>query len=58
MNEMRMRSFLAYMQSNVGLDYGTPDPDMVAASKQLEEQAHSGEAKLEAAAAAGQRLLR
>ncbi len=57
MNEMRLRSFLAYLQSNVGLDYGTPDPDMVAASSQLEAQARSAEARLKAAAAAGQRLL-
>jgi len=57
MNEMRLRSFLAYLQSNVGLDYGMPDPDMVAACNELQAQARTGEAKLKAAAAAGQRLL-
>ena len=57
MHEMRLRSFLAYLQSNIGLDYGMPDASMVAACRRLEGQARSGEAKLKAAAAAGQHLL-
>ena len=57
MHEMRLRSFLAYLQSNIGLDYGVPDASMVAACHRLEEQARSGEAKLKAATAAGQHLL-
>jgi photosystem II stability/assembly factor-like uncharacterized protein/septum formation topological specificity factor MinE len=57
MHEMRLRSFLAYLQSNIGLDYRMPDPDMVAACRQLEGQAANGETKLKAAAAAGRKLL-
>jgi photosystem II stability/assembly factor-like uncharacterized protein len=57
LHEMRLRSDLAYLQSNIGLDYGQPDPDMIAACQRLEGEARTGEAKLQAAAAAGQRLL-
>jgi photosystem II stability/assembly factor-like uncharacterized protein len=57
MNEMRLRSFLAYLQSNVGLDYEPPDTGLIAACARLEGQARSGESKLETATAAGQRLL-
>ena len=57
MNEMRLRSFLAYLQSNVGLDYGPPDTGLIAACARLQGEARSGESKLQAATAAGQRLL-
>ncbi|MDE2448294.1 MAG: hypothetical protein KGO22_04945, partial [Gammaproteobacteria bacterium] len=57
LHEMHLRSLLAYMQANVGLDYGPPDAALVAACNRLEAQARSGEARLKAATAAGQRLL-
>ena len=57
LHEMRLRSLLAYQQANVGLDYGQPDAAMVDACQRLEAQARSGEAKLQAATAAGRRLL-
>lgn len=57
MNEMRLRSFLAYLQSDIGLDYGPPDVAQIAACNRLEGEARSGEARLKAAAAAGERLL-
>src|SRR6185312_1631662 len=57
MNEMRLRSFLAYLQSDIGLDYGPPDPAQIEACTRLENEARSGEAKLQAATAAGERLL-
>ena len=57
MNEMRLRSFLAYLQSDIGLSYGAPDPAQVAACSRLESEAQSGEARLEAAAAAGKQVL-
>ena len=57
MNEMRLRSFLAYLQSDIGLDYGPPDPAQIAACTRLENEARTGEARLEDAAAAGQQLL-
>jgi photosystem II stability/assembly factor-like uncharacterized protein len=56
LHRMRLRSFLAYLQSSVGLDYGPPDAALVAACDRLEGEARSGEAKLKAAAAAGERL--
>jgi Sortilin, neurotensin receptor 3, len=58
LHEMRLRSFLAYLQSNIDLDYGPPDADLIAACTQLEAEARSGEAKLKAATAAGRRLLK
>jgi photosystem II stability/assembly factor-like uncharacterized protein/chorismate mutase len=57
LHEMHLRSLLAYMQSNVGLDYGPPDAALIAACHRLEAQARSGEARLQAATVAGQRLL-
>ena len=57
MHDMRLRSFLAYMQSNIGLDYGMPDATMVAAVKQLQSAAQAGEAKLRTTTAAGRDLL-
>ena len=57
MNEMRLRSFLAYLQSDIGLDYGPPNAAQSAACERLESEARSGEARLQAAAAAGERLL-
>jgi hypothetical protein len=57
MNEMRLRSFLAYLQSDIGLDYGMPNPAQVAACQRLESDAQSAEAELTAAATAGERLL-
>jgi hypothetical protein len=57
MHEMRLRSSLAYLQSNIALDYGPPDPDMAIACRQLQAEARTGESRLKAATAAGQRLL-
>ena len=57
MNEMRLRSFLAYLQSDIGLDYGPPDPAQIAACNRLENEARSGETRLQAATAAGAQLL-
>jgi chorismate mutase len=57
LHEMYLRSLLAYQQSNVGLDYGPPDAAMVDTCHRLEARARSGEARLQAATAAGQRLL-
>ena len=57
MNEIRLRSFLAYLQSDIGLDYGPPNAAQTAACDRLESEARSGEARLRAAAAAGERLL-
>jgi chorismate mutase len=57
LHEMHLRSLLAYMQSNVSLDYGPPDASMIAECRKLEADARRGEAKLQAATAAGQRLL-
>jgi photosystem II stability/assembly factor-like uncharacterized protein/chorismate mutase len=57
MHEMRLRSRLAYLQSDIGLDYEPPDPAMVAAVSQLEKQARHGEAALEAATRKAARLL-
>ena len=57
MNEMRLRSFLAYLQSDIGLDYGPPNAAQVDACNRLESEARSGEASLQAAATAGERLL-
>ena len=57
MNEMRLRSFLAYLQSDIGLDYGPVDPEQIAASTRLQHEAQQGETSLRAAAAAGEHLL-
>ena len=57
MNEMRLRSFLAYLQSDIGLDYDPPNAAQIAACDRLESEARNGEATLKAAAAAGERLL-
>ncbi len=57
MHNMRLRSFLAYLQSNIGLDYRAPDPAQIAAFNKLEGEAQQGEARLRAATAAGERLL-
>ncbi|HEY6515760.1 MAG TPA: hypothetical protein VIY50_06420 [Steroidobacteraceae bacterium] len=57
MNEMRLRSFLAYLQSDIGLDYDPPNPAQIAACNRLESEARDGETRLQAAAAAGEQLL-
>jgi photosystem II stability/assembly factor-like uncharacterized protein len=57
MNEMRLRSFLAYLQSDIGLDYGPADAAQIAACNRLESEAQSGEGRLKAAVAAGEHLL-
>ncbi len=57
MNHMRLRSFVAYLQSNIGLNYGMPNPAQVTAFHRLQGQARQAEAKLRAATAAGTRLL-
>ncbi len=57
MNEMRLRSFLAYLQADIGLDYEAPNAAQLAACNRLEDEARSGEARLQAATAAGERLL-
>ena len=57
MHNMRLRSFLAYLQSNIGLDYRAPDPAQIAAFNKLEGEAQKGEARLRTATAAGARLL-
>jgi hypothetical protein len=57
MNEMRLRSFLAYLQSDIGLNYAAPNAAQIAACNRLESEARGGEAKLRAAADAGERLL-
>ncbi|MFZ0500332.1 MAG: hypothetical protein WAU49_20085 [Steroidobacteraceae bacterium] len=57
MNEMRLRSFLAYLQADIGLDYEAPNVAQIAACNRLEDEARSGEARLQAATAAGERLL-
>ena len=56
-NNMRLRSFLAFLQSSIGLDYRAPDPAQIAAFNTLESRARQGEARLRAATAAGERLL-
>jgi chorismate mutase len=57
MNEMRLRSFLAYLQSDIGLDYDPPNPAQLEACTRLENEALGGEARLQAAAATGEQLL-
>jgi len=57
MNEMRLRSFLAYLQADIGLDYEPPNAAQIAACNRLEDEARSGEVKLRAATAAGEHLL-
>lgn len=57
MHNMRLRSFLAYLQSSIGLDYRAPDPAQIAAFQKLQGEAKAGEARLRAATAAGERLL-
>ncbi len=57
MNEMRLRSFLAYLQSDIGLDYGPADPEQIAACTRLEHEAQAGEMRLQAATAAAKDLL-
>ncbi len=57
MHEMRLRSFLAYLQSDVGLSYVAPNAAEVATFDRLERQALAGETKLQTAVAQGRRLL-
>ncbi len=57
MHNMRLRSFLAYLQSSIGLDYRMPDPAQVAAYNRLQGQAHQGEVTLRAATATARHLL-
>ena len=58
MNEMRLRSFLAYLQSDIGLNYAAPNAAQITACNRLESEARSGEARLQAATAAGEHLLK
>ncbi|HUX72649.1 MAG TPA: hypothetical protein VMV25_01990 [Steroidobacteraceae bacterium] len=57
MHEMRLRSFLAYLQADVGLAYVPPNAAQVAAFDRLERQASVGESTLQRAVAQGKRLL-
>jgi chorismate mutase len=57
LHPMHLRSLLAFLQTNIGLDYGAPDAAMLDACNRLESAARSGEAQLRAATAAGQHLL-
>ncbi len=57
MVNVRLRSFLAYLQSSIGLDYRAPDPAQIAAFNKLEGEAQKAEARLRAATRAGERLL-
>ena len=57
MHEMRLRSFLAYLQADVGLSYVAPNEAQVATFARLDGEAHAGEGKLQAAVAQGRRLL-
>ncbi len=57
MHEMKLRSFLAYLQADVGLAYVQPNAAQVKAFDRLDSQAKAGEQKLQTAIAAGRRLL-
>jgi len=57
LHPMHLRSLLAFQQSNVGLDYGSPDAAMIDACNRLLSAARSGEARLQAATATAQHLL-
>ncbi len=57
MHEMRLRSFLAYLQADVGLAYVQPTVAQVAAFDRLDRQARAGEGKLQEAVAQGKSLL-
>lgn len=57
LHNVRLRSFLAYLQSNIGLDYEGPSPAQIASFHELQGDAQKGEARLLAATAAGERLL-
>ncbi|MDE1899679.1 MAG: hypothetical protein KGH73_11555, partial [Xanthomonadaceae bacterium] len=57
LHEMRVRSFLAYLQADVGLSYTTPTAAQMAAFDRLDRQAHAGEGKLQEAVAQGKGLL-
>ncbi len=57
MHEMRLRSFLAYLQADVGLSYVQPTVAQLAAFDRLDRQARAGEGKLQEAVAQGKRLL-
>lgn len=57
MLHMRLRGLLAYLQSDIGLDYEQPDAAQVAACKRLVGQAQQAQAKLRAVTEAGERML-
>ena len=57
MHEMRLRSLLAYLQSDIGLAYVQPTDAQVAAVDRLEREAQADEATQQAAIAQGKRLL-
>ncbi|MGA7966597.1 MAG: glycosyl hydrolase [Gammaproteobacteria bacterium] len=57
LHNMRLRSFIAYLQTSIGLDYGMPDPAQVAAYRRLQAEAQQAEATLRTATAAATRLL-
>ncbi|MDE2306492.1 MAG: hypothetical protein KGL34_13085, partial [Gammaproteobacteria bacterium] len=57
LHETKLRSDLAYLQSDVALAYVAPTPAQVAVWTQLEQDTRSGERTLEAATARGRKLL-
>ena len=57
MHEMRLRSFLTYLQSDVGLAYVQPTVSQRAAFDRLDRQARAGEGTLQKAVAQGKALL-
>ncbi len=57
LHEMRVRSFLAYLQADVGLAYVQPTVAQLAAFDRLDRQARAGESKLQEAVAEGKALL-
>ena len=57
LHNVQLRSWLAYLQSSIGLDYEGPNPAQIAAFHELQDLAQKGEARLRAATDAGKRLL-
>jgi len=58
LHNVQLRSWLAYLQTSIGLDYKEgPDPAQVAAFHELQDLAQKGQARLKAATAAGEHLL-
>ncbi len=57
MNETKLRSYLAYLASDVGLAYERPTEAQYAVFESLDREARASEQKLQIAAAAAKRLL-